>query len=453
MRATTRFATCALLALSATAAAAAQAGPEFPYLATVTTNGENVRAGAHFRYYPFGRLNDGDVIKVIGHKGNWARVVTVGPAFRDFFAYIKYPVTETGHLQLDEDATAGRTLMPVDLFAPNLDAGYEPKSSWKPVLTLPQGMTVTVGQTREVRGERVHRVALPPEAQGWINLDHLRRATPAEHAAFEAALAQRETAAGDRPLLAPAQPQPNPETVATVPVPMQAVTPTSAQVQDEVPRVGQVEDAGTTIAELDVDEIAGPPETLARPASTPVPRVPGAAARKLGELETAYRDLLAEPVEKAEVSGLRLQYLELAREHRSHTALVEYAEDRARQLELWAEVQQRQSDLSRLLERSKLAVQEAREARWSVESAAGFVAIGRLEASRVYDGERLPKLLRLREPSTGRSIAYIKMDDDRFDLAGKIGEMIGIVGDRTYDGTLRLNILEPQRIEVLPEVE
>ena len=433
MPATSRFVISGLMAVTVAGTAIGQAEAEFPYLAAVTAKGVNIRAGAHFRYYPFGRLQDGDVVRVVGHKGNWARVETMGPAFDGFFAYIKYPITETGHLELNAEATAGEALVPLDLFAPNLDAGYEPKSSWKWVLTLPAGRTVKILQSREVRGERVHRVPMPAEAQGWINLERLRRATPAEHAAFGAAVAQRS---------APGRPQPEPP--AAAPTATAQATLPAASIQPRLPR-----DSVPRVGGAELTELAGPPAPPAQRHSTPAPatRVPGSAARKLRELEATYAELLAEPTEQVEVGGLRLEYLELARAHRSHKALVEYAENRARQLELWADVKQQKGELARLLARTRLAAREVHEARWSLESAAGYVAIGRLDASRIYDGTRLPKLLRLREAS-GRTIAYLTMDNE-LGLSGKIGELIGIVGERVYDGSLRLNILRPERIEIL----
>jgi hypothetical protein len=76
------------------------------------------------------------------------------------------------------------------------------------------------------------------------------------------------------------------------------------------------------------------------------------------------------------------------------------------------------------------------------------VAVGRVAASTIYDGESLPKLLRLQDASTGRTVAYLHLDE-QYEAANLIGNLVGIVGERHYDGGLRLNIVTPKRIDLL----
>ena len=77
-----------------------------------------------------------------------------------------------------------------------------------------------------------------------------------------------------------------------------------------------------------------------------------------------------------------------------------------------------------------------------------YVAIGRLDASIIYDGRRLPKLLRLRDPITGRTVGYLE-PDEQFNFADMLGKRIGVVGERTYEGGVRLNLIHPTRIDLL----
>src|SRR5262245_31721013 len=86
-----------LPALAGVRAATAQSSPAsspatqgFPYVA-VLAGEQPVRAGADVRYYPFGRLSAGDVVMVVGQKAGFARVATSGPAFADFFGFVKVP--------------------------------------------------------------------------------------------------------------------------------------------------------------------------------------------------------------------------------------------------------------------------------------------------------------------------------------------------------------------------
>ena len=114
-------------------------------------------------------------------------------------------------------------------------------------------------------------------------------------------------------------------------------------------------------------------------------------------------------------------------------------------------MQDRKLELSRLQRAARDTANKAQKARLALE-AGGYSAIGRLNASSVYDGSRLPRLFRLRDPETGRTIVYLK-ESERFNLPGMLGELIGIVGNKSYDGGLQITIIAPQRIEVLTPQE
>ena len=82
------------------------------------------------------------------------------------------------------------------------------------------------------------------------------------------------------------------------------------------------------------------------------------------------------------------------------------------------------------------------------ERSVDYVAVGRLDASTIYDGKRLPKLFRLRDLSTGRTVGYLR-PSNKVKLPEMLGHLIGIVGEKSYDGGLRLNVLTPRRIDML----
>jgi hypothetical protein len=409
-----------------TGPAAAQTGEPSPYLAALTTD-DFVRAGADSRYYPIGRLRTGDIVRVIGEKAGWARVVTLGPAFGEFFGYVKYPKLETAHFRLDDDGKSGTTTGPTDVFAPNLDAKYDPRSSWKPAVTIPADRKLTVLETAAHEDDLVHKVKLPPEAEGWIALSHLRPATPAQIATWEAAVAKVKA---DRP------PAPQPVEAVVVQPPLGRVTPNRGAAID-----GDVQPAPSE-------------ETVAEAPPAPKPKAPRRSAEArlaqimLQDLEAAYARLLAEPIETAEVNPLRSLYLDLAKRHTESRPISQYAQTRARQLALWAEVQQRKHELAAIRTRARQTTIEAEAARLTLETMQGYVAAGRLEASIIYDGKNLPKLFRIRSVATGRTLGYVE-PNQRFDLAAMLGQRVGVVGERAYNGELRLTVIKPQRIEVL----
>jgi hypothetical protein len=455
-----RCAWCAfsVLVLALVGAAAAQ-DSEYPYVAAVSADDVNVRAGAHHRYYSFGRLREGDLVQVVGAKSGWARVVTTGPAFKSFFGFVRFPAADEGPLESSPEGRSAVTTVPTDVFAPNLDARYLPRSSWKPLITLEPGQTLPVLESFESGSERVVKVALPPDAQGWIELAHLRRATPTERVAFEAAVdhpgGTASPSTGDAQTVqapvaaasgAAVSDGPGPEAPSSTVQPSSAVaaTGTAASPMSGTPAPGEVPHVGSPPAPADL-ATAGAATSAASPLRM-AQVVPPVAVSKLRELDAAYARLLEQSEGPSDIEPLRAQYLELAQRYEEHRAITEYARNRAAQLELWNEGRLQRSELGTLLGEAHRTATDADQAGWALEKHGRFVAIGRLDASKIYDGTRLPRLLRVRERESGRTIAYLE-PDERLGYGPLLGEIVGVVGDMSYDGRLRVNIIKAQRIE------
>ncbi|MCH7798900.1 MAG: hypothetical protein IID28_10720 [Planctomycetes bacterium] len=417
---------------------AAQTEQAFPYLATVTTE-EFVRAGADVRFYPFGRVQTGDVVKVIGEKAGWARVATVGPAFEEFFGYVRYATSSIPSFRLSLDGASGSTIGPTDIFAPNLDARMDPASSWKPATTLAANRTLRVIETTTLATEVVHKVVLPADAEGWIDLQRLRPATPAEVSVWEAAMKESTGAppvsrAPDRPAM--------PITLAPITHAPSARAPiTQAPVGRAAPNVGMAIEVPPAMV----------PNTPVAVRPRPVSPERRRARIMLDDLEAAYARLLVEPTESAEVGPLRLLYLDLAKRSRDSRSISRFAKTRAQQLALWSEVQRRRLDLAGALDRARRTTESAESARLVMEAMDRYEVVGLLDASTIYDGKRLPKLLRIRD-DTGRTLSYLE-PDDRFDYAKLLGHRIGIVGDRSDDNGLRVTLIDPRRIDVLDSTD
>lgn len=434
-----RIAVCGLMigsALCVLEPAAGQAAGE-PYLAAVTQESVLVRSGADARYYPFGQVVAGDVVRVVGEKSGWARVATEGPAFGEFFGFVKHPRTEAALFEVSPDGLSGVTTAPIDLFAPNLDAQFDPSSSWKPTMTLPPQRTLRILETVVLEGEVVHRVVLPPDAQGWIELASLRPATPVEIASWEAALAE---------VGPPPPPQATAPEVPVVPVTQPALGAPKAN-------VGAAIEADQAPAPMLPAATAAAPPTA--PAVKPKdPRVLKRTAEQrlaqimLEDLEAAYARLMAEPLEEAEVEPLRQLYVDLAGRNPGSRPITHYASVRAKQLALWAEAQDQKIAIAELRARARKTAQDAEAARLVLEANAEYVAVGRLEASTLYDGTKLPKLLRLRDPATGRSLGYL-VPDEKFQTTMLVGKDIAIVGETFYHGGYQVNVIKPVRVDVM----
>lgn len=170
----------------------------------------------------------------------------------------------------------------------------------------------------------------------------------------------------------------------------------------------------------------------------------------LEDLELMYKRLLREPKQTAEVDPLRQMYSIYANKFAKEGVEKSHATSRAAQLEIWAELQEKMIEIQAMRTRAKEGVMDANEATVLLQNSGDYQAVGILVSSTIYDGKRLPKLFRLRDQITGRTIGYIAPSED-FDLAEMIGKVVGIKGERSYDGTLRLNVFKPEKIDILTD--
>ena len=77
-----------------------------------------------------------------------------------------------------------------------------------------------------------------------------------------------------------------------------------------------------------------------------------------------------------------------------------------------------------------------------------YGAVGKLVASRVYDGQRLPRMFRLVDPLSHRTIAYVEPGGP-IQAHKVLGRIVGIVGDQQYDAALKLHVILVSRVDIL----
>ncbi len=459
------------------------AGSE-PTIAVVVEDDTLVRSGPHDSYYPFGRLTAGSPVLIVGEKDEWVQVRTVGPAFDQLFGYIRYRPEDGARVQLSEDGKTAVVVTRVDVLAPNLNTNAKPSDSWKSLARLEPGATLTLVETRQLDRETVHTVVLPPTGVGWLYSAGLRHATSSEGAPLRGALAlaRREQpsapARPETPQTAPPAPanyvlaREEPNALTLEPPPFIARPPTAAKAQQrrqpasprgteraQAPEPQQAikppaEPKPTEGKKEDRAVAAAAPKAPPRaPAKATEPQAQGRAELQeiLEDLEEAYVELGKEEIITAEVIPLRELYLDLAARSGEEISIARYAESRAEQLLIWSQLQERRRELNQIRSRITMAKDEAIAYRLALESSSNYVAVGRVMASSVYDGTRLPLLLRLQEPSTGRTIAYLQPNsgEGARDAQRHIGQLVGIVGTKAYDGSLRLTLVNVERIEPL----
>ena len=80
-----------------------------------------------------------------------------------------------------------------------------------------------------------------------------------------------------------------------------------------------------------------------------------------------------------------------------------------------------------------------------------FSFVGRLSASKIYDGRRMPLLFRLESVGESpRTLGYLRPDGED-GLSNKLGLLVGIIGSSNQDATSDLLIIEPQRVVVIDQ--
>ena len=422
------------------------------YWAVVTANDVHVRSGPSVdAAYPFLKLDRGSLVKVTEESAGWARVPAIGPSFKESFGYIK----ADRKVKLSADGRTAEIISTVDVLAPNQMARFAPDTSWKAIGRHEPGRTVVILDTIEGQREKVHKIPLAEESEGWLNLTFLRRATDQELAGIDPRTGR------------PAAPPPPPPTTTPQPTP----PPGAGQGSGAGSAASDGAKATTTVLPAEDGGAAGDGAAPQPAGGTPAAEGAGSAPTAtdgtaapsgtetaplrermqqvtMSDLEAAMERLRREDPTTAEVGPLRMRYLEFADRPGASASQRQFALARAEQLSIQEEAQRRLQEVQALLNKASADLEIIRNARESMDARQPYTAVGRLNASTIYDGIRLPLLFRLQDPSGGQTIGYIEPGKG-FDLTAMLGQLVGIVGKKGYDEALRLNTIEPTRIDVL----
>ena len=168
----------------------------------------------------------------------------------------------------------------------------------------------------------------------------------------------------------------------------------------------------------------------------------------MAESELVFRRLMRRPECLHSVMVNPRKYAELAESSRDVRRTSLFAQTRSKQLNIWADLQERRAELAELRTRVGLSSTDTDEAVLAIDANSRYIVMGTLSVSCVYNGSKLPKLYRLQEPGTGRTVAYLRPSDEA-DLIPMLGQLIGIVGEKSYDPGLRLTLVTPRRIDLL----
>lgn len=427
-------AAAAVLSLLAPLAGPAHAQSDDAPTHLVVTNDEApLRCRAGLDWYMVARMDVGQVLRARGSADGWYRVEYP----QGLTAAVRTDRSELRDAQNVVVLTANASLSAYNLLVPYADDCYMPLFEDS---QLPLGTALEyLGPLDNRQGQTVkHRVVAPPGAQGYIAPSDVRPATAQEIADFEGITVAQEEAVDAAPEAF--EPEPAVETPTT----------TTAQRDEPQPRT-------TTQARTDDDAFTTP-----RPDDRPS-SIGGEAGDEpasnfiasLEDLDGAYERVINQPIETAEFSQLISQYeaLRLATPSGQEGDVArDFIDARLELLEIRAEVQNDMRELAALSSEAESASIELTHFLQQVQRARGYVVVGRLALSLIYDGDRLPRLYRVVAADAaggGRTLAYVLPSDD-VDLLGRVGAIVGILGED--DPTARrgeVRVIKPTACEIL----
>lgn len=378
--------------LMAAASAAAQVSPVEPYWALIVSPDAVLRSGDREQYYPVATLPAGQMVHVDGEGGGWSR--------------IEYPKGTTAFIATDAVNAGGdgKTVIlarPEKPRAARLDA---PKAvgSWRTLgdAPLPAGTSLILAfptPLEDSGGRTAYRVMAPESARGYVSSAALQKATPDQVAAY---LHTAPSASGG----------------------VTSAAPTGASVAGESPAK------------------AAPPPVVRREPTL------------LDRLDSAFTAVQEQPIDKAEFSELIAEY-EKALANTPDEPLNRMTRARLAQrievLHLRASYQKEVQAMAADKPDYSGAEQRAAAVISDLEKVRTYDAVGRLSASAIYDGKRLPLMYRIQSVGSPlpRTIGYVRPGS--MDLESKVGRLVGVVGQSSLDPDLKLKIIVPIRVDLL----
>ncbi len=402
-----------------------------------------LRSGGQDIFYAIAELNANTPLQAIDTSGTYTQVLL--PDFVGAFV----SANEV------EAASGGKTLtLIVDskLLAPSHLSGLA--GAWKTLYdaALPMGTTLKVLEVLKNDAGVVlgYRVIAPTSPSGelpvaYIRSDALRDATAEEISAFKAGTQLPST----KPSIKPApKPAPKPDPIA------EEATEPSARDQVDHSMMDEMDMPSSEPVEI---ENAAPikVETALAPKGRTAPsgRV---SASALEDLEAAFDS--ARTLPKAQLDdALDELYAEFTRTRAQAQEGSSLANALDQRIE-WLDIRMESRDQRRAIA-ATLAAYDAKADQLAKDIQAwqdgrAYQLVGRMVTSAVYTGDRLPLLYRIQatDPATGaqRTVGYVAPNAEQ-DFRHLLGRVVGVIGKTNNDQSLKLIVIEPERIDPMPE--
>ncbi len=444
-----------LAATCLSALVAAASAQEVPFVGVVVEDDVKARAGQGREYYVVGDVPRGTLVEVHEVVYGWYKI---SPP-QGVHSYVS-----KGFVRARGDGTTG-VVTGDNAWVRAAGVDRAPHLSYQKQLLLADGQTVGIVGERD----DFYLIVPPQGAYVFVPPTALRRATPDEIAA---AGASQDAASGPvaavevAPAPAAATPQPPP---AEQPAPVAEAAPERTPEPVSQP-MGQPEPETQTEPQASVapaqpapdpaEQTEQPtqpeePQELQEPRDTQWPTV---ISPRMQAAEAAYKEVFDLPLEEQPIDSLRASYEVVAADatlpHSDRQIATARINQLNRNVQLIESLRQLARTREQLGQRSVDEVMgELRERQTQAEAQRPpYDAVGRLLASAVYDGASLPRLYRLVDPASGRTIAYVDPGAAP-QAAGHLGAVVGIRGRARFDPALKLRLFDVERIEALTASE
>ena len=404
--------------------------PEPPFFGEVALDRVEVRSGAGESYYPVAVFERGQRVKVVEDFYGWYRI----EAPEGLRAYVaQRDLDRRGNGSVGEaNADAARVKIK------GLDRGYD--DSFRTITFLNPGDRVQIVGTV---GDEAYEVLAPEGSLVFLPPGSL---TPLARAADPPAQA---TPPATRPI--PPAPEPAPaDTGAMVPLAeaLAGETPDTPEAEaPEVPETAETPDAPETLPPIVLgDGGAEAPGAAAldapepAPAATATPASDAVAAVEAEQLPRFSLPLEEQPLDEMQAAyeGLRGGGELRPFEERLVTSRLRAVQRNRQLMAAIAQIQQRKDGL---VEVQPTAIEP--------EPAEPYAAVGVLRTSSVFAGEEagvaLPKMYRVVDPATERTIAYLRPAAG-IDPVPLLGRLVGVRGSREIDATLNTPLVVAQEV-------
>lgn len=415
-----------------------------PYYAFVSSS-MPLRSGPAERFYSIATLQQGTVVIVDAQSQGWSRVT--------------YPAGLSAFVRAEDANVVGSSVTlanPSRLRASSQVHGFG--GSWQVLLDseLASGTTLAlVEPVKEGSMTVAYRVQPPATARAYVFNTALRRATDAEIAAARTkdASLPEATALANMTLGTPADAA---TTVATggtaIDVPANAIGKDREQGTgpETIIQGGNQADRGNMQQSSGTD--AGGATSPRQTADTIVPEVQVARDTTAEDLEPLFIKVKDQPVLEGEIDELIAEYERVQsnfdantteRRRKAVAQRIEFLRVRA---DLRDALRRQQDDLAKL-DSTKVQMQSQLD-EWA--RTRYYTMVGVLQPSTVYDGGKMPVMYRVVSVGTSgsRTLGYIRKTAE-MDLDQYLGQVVGVIGERSIDRSLQLNLINAIRVDPL----